>query len=173
MLASMQKILVSACLLGEKVRYDGGDCRRAGLLRRWQEEGRVVPFCPETAGGLPTPRAPAEIEGGEADAVLAGRARVRNKTGGDVTDAFVDGAELALAACWRERIKVAVLKEGSPSCGANSVSDGSFTGRKRKGQGVTARLLARHGISVFSEDELEAAARRLAELEAVPAEAGA
>jgi uncharacterized protein YbbK (DUF523 family) len=165
-----EKVLVSACLLGEKVRYDGGDCRARGegsrILEQWLAEERVVPFCPEVEGGLDTPRMPAEIEGGDADGVLSGRRRVRRKDGRDVTEAFIAGAERALAACWQHRIKVAVLKEGSPSCGPTSVRDGSFSGKKRKGQGVTARLLARHGISVFSEEEVEAAARRLAELEA-------
>jgi len=165
-----EKVLVSSCLLGEKVRYDGGDCAPRGkqsrILEQWLAEERVVAFCPEVEGGLDTPRMPAEIEAGDAEGVLAGRRRVRRKDGMDVTDAFLAGAERALATCWQHRIKIAVLKEGSPSCGAQSVNDGSFSGRKRNGQGVTARLLARHGISVFSELELEAAARRLAELEA-------
>ncbi len=161
----MQKVLVSSCLLGEKVRYDGGDCAAHGILDRWTAEGRIVPLCPETAGGLPTPRPPAEIEGGDAEAVLRGESRVLRENGADVTDAFIDGAEAALAACWKHRVKVAVLKEGSPSCGVNRVNNGSFRRRKIKGPGVTARLLARHGISVFSENELDRAARRLAELE--------
>ncbi|MDX8406862.1 MAG: DUF523 domain-containing protein [Mariprofundaceae bacterium] len=166
----MQKVLVSACLLGEKVRYDGGDCARHGLLDDWQRQGRIVPLCPETAGGLPTPRPPAEIVVGNAEAVLRGGARVMREDGGDVTSSFIDGAESALAACWQHKVKVAVLKEGSPSCGVSRVNDGSFTGRKVEGQGVTARLLARHGISVFSEDQLEMAAERLQELEAAHGE---
>lgn len=166
----MQKILVSACLLGEKVRYDGSDCKQAGLIHRWQEEGRIVAFCPETSGGLSTPRSPAEIQGGDADAVLCGQARVRCRDGSDVTEAFIEGAEQALAACWRHRIKLAILKEGSPSCGVGRVNDGSFSGTKIDGTGVTARLLARHGVSVFSEHELETAARRLDELETMHGE---
>lgn len=162
----MQKILVSSCLLGEKVRYDGGDCAQDGLIRLWQEQGRIVPFCPESAGGLPTPRPPAEIERGyNAEDVLRGAARVLRQDGGDVTAAFVNGAERALACCWKHRIKIAILKEGSPSCGVACVHDGTFSGRKKPGQGITARLLSRHGISVFHEGQLEMAARRLAELE--------
>jgi len=166
----MQKVLVSACLLGEKVRYDGGDCARHGILDVWVEQGRVVPLCPETAGGLPTPRPAAEMDGGDGEAVLRGESRVLRQNGADVTSAFMDGAEAALAACWQHRVKVAVLKEGSPSCGVSRVNDGSFTNTKIDGQGVAARLLARHGISVFSDDQLEAAALRLEELEAAHGE---
>ena len=151
----MQKILVSACLLGERVRYDGGDCRQSGLLKQWQDEGRLIPICPEVAGGLPVPRPPAEIVSGDADAVLSGCGVVQRKSGEDVTDAFVDGAERALAQCMRHHIKLAVLKEGSPSCGVSRVNDGTFSGMKVEGEGVTARLLNRHGITVFSEFEVD------------------
>ncbi len=162
----MQKVLVSACLLGEKVRYDGSDSIQHGILDTWASQGRIVPLCPETAGGLPTPRPPAEIEGGDVESVLRGNASILRQDGGDVTSSFMDGAETALAACWQHRVKVAVLKEGSPSCGVSRINDGSFTRTKVDGQGVTACLLARHGISVFSEAQLDDAAQRLAELEA-------
>jgi len=162
---SVQKILVSACLLGEKVRYDGSDCARHGILDIWAEQGRIAPLCPETAGGLSTPRLEAEIEAGNAEAVLQGRAGVRRSDGANISDAFLQGAEKALAECWKYRIKIAILKEGSPSCGTTQVNDGTFSGAKVKGQGVTARLLARHGISVFSEQKLDEAVLRLAELE--------
>jgi len=161
----MQKVLVSACLLGHKVRYDGSDNAVHGLLDVWEKEGRIVSLCPEMAGGLPTPRPPAEIEDGDAEGVLRGTALVIRKDGADVTGSFIDGAESALAACWQHKVKVAILKEGSPSCGVCLVNDGKFSGKKIDGQGVTARLLSRHGISVFSEDQLMAAAKRLQELE--------
>jgi len=161
----MQKVLVSACLLGAKVRYDGGDCLQDGLLTQWQQQGRIITLCPETFAGLPVPRPPAEIEQGNAAAVLRGKASVRRKNGEDVTDAFVEGAELALRECWRHKIKVAILKEGSPSCGVCLVNDGSFSGRKIDGQGLTASLLIRHGISVFSEHQLGEAEQRIRELE--------
>jgi len=151
----MQKILVSACLLGERVRYDGGDCRQSGLLKQWQSEGRLIPICPEVAGGLPVPRPPAEIVSGNSDAVLSGSGSVRRQNGDDLTDAFVDGAELALAQCMRHQILFAVLKEGSPSCGVSCVNDGTFSGVKIEGEGITARLLKRHGITVFSEFEVD------------------
>jgi len=162
----IQKILVSACLLGEKVRYDGSACSVHGLLDTWGRQGRIVPICPEVAGGLCVPREPAEIEQGDADAVLRGLGRIRKKNGDDLTDAFMDGAERALALCWEHKIKIAILKEGSPSCGSNRVNDGKFKSHKINGQGLTTALLTGHGISVFSEDQLHAAAQRLAELEA-------
>lgn len=160
-----EKVLVSACLLGEKVRYDGSDCQQRGLIEQWQREGRVVPLCPEVAGELPVPRPPAEIEDGNAEAVLQGKSAIRRKDGTDVSESFLQGAEKALAECWKHKIKIAVLKEGSPSCGANRVNDGTFSGIKINGQGLTARLLARHGISVFSEAQMDEAAKRLTELE--------
>lgn len=162
---AMHRILVSACLLGEKVRYDGGDCRQDGLLQQWQAEGRVVPFCPEVAGGLPVPRSAAEIVGGDAEAVLHGRAAIRTHDGTDVTEAFLNGAEKALAECQRHNIRMVILKEGSPSCGSSKVNDGSFAGHKIAGQGLTARLLNRHGIRVFSEAQLEEAAASLQRME--------
>jgi uncharacterized protein YbbK (DUF523 family) len=162
----MHRILVSACLLGQRVRYDGGDAALSDTtFQRWQEEGRLVALCPEVAGGLAAPRPPAEIEGGDAEAVLFGRAAVRTADDTDVTDAYLAGAELALAACGRHGIRMAILKEGSPSCGVACVNDGSFGGRKIPGQGLTARLLTRHGVRVFSEGEIAVAAAYLAALE--------
>jgi len=167
---NVQKVLVSACLLGEKVRYDGSDCCQHGLIEQWQREGRVVPLCPEMAGDLPTPRPPAEIGSGSAEAVLQGKSSIRRKDGTDVSEAFLQGAEKALAECWKHKIKIAILKEGSPSCGTNQVNDGTFSGTKISGQGLTTHLLARHGISVFSEEQMDEAGKRMAELETVHGE---
>lgn len=155
----MQKVLVSACLLGAKVRYHGGDARlQHPILRRWQEEGRLVAVCPERDGGLPTPRPPAEIVGDEGGrGVLKRIALVRTREGLDVTAAFVHGAEEALAAARAQRIRVAVLKDGSPSCGSTFAYDGSFTGTRRAARGVTAALLEEHGIRVFSDAQIDAA----------------
>ncbi|SDM06204.1 Uncharacterized conserved protein YbbK, DUF523 family [Nonomuraea maritima] len=163
----MQSILVSACLLGRKVRYDGrAKTSSDAVLAGWRREGRVVPFCPEVSGGLPVPRPAAEIEGGAGGAsVLAGKARVLASDGSDVTDAFLSGARAALAAARAHGVRVAVLKEGSPSCGALSVYDGTFTGRRAPGQGVTTALLESHGIRVFTEDQLPEAASYLRTLE--------
>jgi uncharacterized protein YbbK (DUF523 family) len=169
--APTQLVLVSACLLGARVRYDGGHklCG-ADVLQRWQHEARVVSFCPEVAAGFPTPRAPAEIadaRGGEA--VLAHRARVLEMGGRDVTEGFVAGAMAALQQVKRFGIRVTVLKEGSPSCGSAFTYDGSFAGGTTPLPGVTTALLRQHGIFVFSELELENADWQLRQLDATGA----
>lgn len=152
----MIRVLVSACLLGEKVRYNGRDSTSSHpVISAWLAEGRVVPFCPEVAGGLGVPRPPAEIVG----------ERLLTQAGRDVTEAFDAGARLALEAARANGVRVAVLKEGSPSCGTHRVNDGTFSGRKIEGRGATAALLARHGIRVFSDEEIDGAADCLRELE--------
>ncbi|MFI7696433.1 DUF523 domain-containing protein [Nonomuraea sp. NPDC049655] len=164
----MQRILVSACLMGRRVRYDGGAKTSAdALLARWRAEGRLVVFCPEVAGGLPVPRPAAEIEGGAGGAaVLSGEARVLASDGSDVTAEFVAGARAALEAARSAGVRLAVLKEGSPSCGALAIHDGTFGGRRVPGQGVTTALLEAHGVRVFTEDQLPEAADHLRDLEA-------
>ncbi len=164
----MQYVLVSACLLGKPVRYDGRAVPNDhAVLTRWLEGGRVVSVCPEVAGGMPIPRPPAEIEPGtDAVAVLAGRARVMAVSGDDATQPFVTGAHEALAAARKHDIRIAVLKEGSPSCGSGYVYDGSFSGVKQPGVGVTAQLLTDAGVRVFSEHQWQEAEACLARLEA-------
>ncbi|BBR51944.1 MULTISPECIES: DUF523 domain-containing protein [Pseudomonas] len=159
--SDLPRVLVSACLLGQPVRYDGRDSGHPDLLQRWQAEGRVVPLCPEVAGGLPTPRPPAEIPGGQGAAVLDGQAQVVTVTGLDVSEAFLAGARQALALVREHGIRVAVLKAGSPSCGNRLTYDGTFSGVKVPGEGVTTALLRREGVLVFSELELEDAQRAL------------
>ena len=161
----MEKLLVSRCLLGHKVRYDGGAHGPLALLLQWQAEGRVVALCPEVAGGLPTPRPPAEIPGGQGGAVLDGRLPVLTDGGADVTAAFVAGAEIALRLVWQHGLRVAVLKARSPSCGNRHNYDGSFSGNLVEGEGVTAALLRRHGVKVFNESQLAEAAAELRRLE--------
>ncbi|KTT64766.1 purine nucleoside phosphorylase [Pseudomonas oryzihabitans] len=161
----MEKILVSRCLLGHRVRYDGGAHGPFDLLGSWQAEERIVPLCPEVAGGLPTPRPPAEIPGGQGGAVLDGQLPVLTDSGADVTAAFVAGAEAALDLVARHGIRLAVLKARSPSCGNSENYDGSFSGTRVAGEGVTAAALKRVGVAVFNETELAAAQRLLAELE--------
>ena len=141
----MQKLLVSSCLLGNPVRYDGQsqNLLHPGL-ETLKQQGRLVAFCPEVAGGLPTPRPPAEIKAG----------RVLTKDAQDVTVQFAYGAEQALKLCKKQGIRYALLKESSPSCGSNTIYDGSFSGRKISGEGVTAQLLRAHGIKVFSEKNI-------------------
>lgn len=158
------KLLISRCLLGHRVRYDGGASDPYAQLAQWQAEGRVIALCPEVAGGLPTPRAAAEIPGGQGVEVLGGMASVITATGEDVTEAFVSGAHQALELVQQHGIRIAILKANSPSCGNRLTYDGSFSGVKVEGQGVTAALLTRAGVQVFSELELEEAAKALAAL---------
>jgi uncharacterized protein YbbK (DUF523 family) len=161
------RILVSACLIGEPVRYDGNHARRrSGVLEKWRREGRLLPVCPEVDGGLPVPRTRAEIVGGEGAGVLNGAASVLDADGRDVTEFFLTGARKALQAARDHNVRLAILKEGSPSCGSSAISDGSFSGTRKPGRGVTAALLERCGIRVLSESEMEEAAAFLADLEA-------
>lgn len=155
----MTRVLVSSCLLGQPVRHDGVS-RPCGhpVLARWMEEGRVVPFCPEVAAGMAVPRDPAEIgAGAHGSEVLAGRAKVLDAGGGDLSALFVAGARLALERALEAGVRAAVLKDGSPSCGVTVICDGTFTSTRRSNAGVTAALLAQAGIPVFSEDQLDAA----------------
>jgi uncharacterized protein YbbK (DUF523 family) len=158
----MQKILVSRCLLGHRVRYDGGASGPFDQLQAWLDEGRVVPLCPEVAGGLPTPRAAAEIPGGQGVQVLDGQASVITTEGEDVSAQFLSGAYQALELVQKHGIRIAILKANSPSCGNLLTYDGTFSGVKVSGEGVTTALLKRHGVQVFSELELAEAAVALA-----------
>ncbi|WP_431147158.1 2-thiouracil desulfurase family protein [Pseudomonas alvandae] len=162
----MEKILVSRCLLGHRVRYDGGASGPFDQLQQWLDEGRVVPLCPEVAGGLPTPRAAAEIPGGQGAQVLDGDAAVITTDGEDVTVQFLSGAHQALDLVREHGIRIAVLKANSPSCGNLLTYDGTFSGVKVSGEGVTAALLKRHGVRVFNELELAEAASTLKALAA-------
>lgn len=164
----MPSILVSACLLGQAVRYDGSakKCSHP-LMQRWLDEGRIVSICPELSGGLPMPRPAAEIAHGAGGAkVLIGEARLVGAQGQDFTAEFVAGARYALTLARRHQIQVAVLKEGSPSCGSSFTYDGSFSGARVPHAGVAAALLRQSGIHVFSENQLEQANDLLLQLEA-------
>ena len=161
----MNKLLVSACLLGQKVRYDGTDKdRREASLNELIAQNRVVAICPEVAGGLPVPRLPAEIQNGDGGDVLNEQARVVDLSGQDVTAEFVSGAQQALALAQQHNIRAAILKARSPSCGNAQIYDGMFSKRLIEGRGVTAALLERHGIKVFNEDEIAAALDYAAQL---------
>lgn len=161
----MQKILVSRCLLGHRVRYDGGASGPFDQLEQWIAEGRVVALCPEVAGGLPTPRPAAEIPGGQGVEVLDGSARVLTAEGEDVSAEFLSGARQTLALVEQHGIRIAVLKANSPSCGNLLTYDGTFSGVKVSGEGVTAALLRRNGVKVFSELELPEAMAALSALD--------
>ena len=144
-----EKILVSGCLAGLPCRYDGKAQPNEEAVKK-VERGEAIICCPETMGGLPTPRIPAEIIGGDGNAVLDCRAKVVTAEGRDVTDEYIKGAEKALKIAQENGIHKAILKAKSPSCGCGIIYDGSFTGRKKAGDGVTAALLKRSGIQVES-----------------------
>ena len=151
-----EKVLISSCLLGECVRYDGqGGTLDHDFLSCLTSGFDLVPFCPECTGGLPTPRPPAEIVGGEGSDVLAGKAKVISTGGDDVTAPFIAGARAALEHCVKEKITLCVLKERSPSCGTRYIYNGAFNKALRPGRGVTAALLASEGVDVFSDEEFE------------------
>lgn len=148
----MEKLLVSACLLGCKVRYNAGSLSLNSNEFKWlQDNLQLYSFCPEVSGGLPTPRAPAEIKKGTGRDVLIGNAKVIDQDNNDYTEAFIKGAYLALNRCQSEHIRYALLAESSPSCGSTNLYDGSFSGTKISGEGVTSALLKEHGIAVFSQ----------------------
>ena len=152
----MKKILVSACLMGQKVRYNGSDLpQESPILDLWEKEGRLVLFCPEVEAGLPIPRACVEIN--------PPTGHLKDAEGNDYSEVFRKGAELCLDLCRRYDIRMAILTENSPSCGSNMIYDGSFSGIKIPGQGVTAALLASEGIRVFSQHQLDEAAALLTE----------
>lgn len=138
------RLAVSACLLGEPVRYDGGPKPCAEVIEL-TKKNQVCPVCPERAAGLSCPRPPAEQVG----------ERVLLKDGTDVTRAFADGARAECAAAQRAEVPLAVLKAKSPSCGVGLVYDGTYTGTLTAGMGVCARLLAKEGICVVTEDTVK------------------
>ena len=155
----MSKILISACLLGEKVRYDGKDCLQTHpRLQECLQTGKIVLICPEMAGGLPTPRPPSEIQpNGTAEAVLNFQSKVLTKNGDDVSNEYRKGAHKALELAKQNNVVVAILKARSPSCGSKQVYDGTHSKKLVDGMGVTAQLLERNGIKVFDETEIDAA----------------
>lgn len=158
----MEKILISACLAGDQVRYDGRKKPlESPLMNRWQKEERLVKLCPEVSGGMKIPRPPAQIVNGNGPDVLKGTARVMDINGCDVTGFFIRGAEYALSVAQKYSIRFAVLKEKSPSCGVYQIYDGSFTSVLMPGSGVTAALLRENNIRVFSENELKLVERFL------------
>lgn len=145
-------VLISACLAGRACRFDGGT-NPDDQVGRLVAEGRAVLICPEEDGGLPTPRPPAEIVGGDGADVLKGTARVLTKAGLDVTEEYISGARLALESARAAGAESAILKARSPSCGNGCIYDGSFSRTPKEGDGVTAALLKAEGIEVVSEED--------------------
>ena len=143
------KVVISACLLGVRCRYDGGDSRNETAIKQG-DQYEFIPVCPEESGGLPTPRPPAEIIGGDGSDVLDGTAKVMTADGMDVTEAYLKGAYHALRVAQSNAATHVVLKARSPSCGCGDIYDGTFSGTLTSGDGVTTALLKRHGITVTS-----------------------
>lgn len=167
-----QKVLVSACLLGDKVRYDGSS-RPVGhsVLKQWLEDDRIVKECPETLGGLLVPRPAAEIEP-EFDGkdIYHEQGRVITRQGHNVSQYFVRGARRIVELVEEHKIRVAIMKANSPSCGNDTIYSGEFNRSTRDGQGVTAAALTEAGVRVFNEHQLEEAALYLQHLENEPTE---
>ncbi len=145
-----KRVLVSACLVGVRCRFDGGSKRDPAILRALK--GKVfIPVCPEQLGGLPTPRPLATIEDGDGLLVLEGKVRVINERGEDVTENFLRGAQQTLNIARLTGAEAAILKERSPSCGVEKIVRG---GEVAKGPGVTAALLLGEGLQVISEERV-------------------
>lgn len=140
----MDKILVSSCLLGENTKYNGKN-NYTPLVEKLKEKYEIISVCPEVFGGLPTPRFPSEIRGD----------KVINDHEIDVTNQFNLGAEKTLKIAIENNVKIAVLKESSPSCGSNKIYDGFFSKTKISGQGITAKRLIDAGIKIYTENDIE------------------
>lgn len=136
-------ILVSACLVGINCRYNNGNSYNEKIMKL-VKNGEAIFMCPEQLGGLSTPRVPSEIVNN----------RVITKDGSDVTDNFNIGAQEVLRLCKELNITKAILKSNSPSCGCGTIYDGTFTGSKIKGNGITAQLLIDNGIEVITENDI-------------------
>ncbi len=137
------KILVSRCLLGENCRYKGDNCKNEKVIALGKEH-ELIGVCPETDGGLCTPRDPAERVGD----------KVISSAGRDVTEEYRRGAEIALRTAKRENVAYCIFKAKSPSCGCGRIYDGTFSGKLVEGNGVTSELLLKNGFCVKTEETL-------------------
>lgn len=138
------KIMVSACLLGDNCKYNGGNNYQEEL-NRYLDNHEVYKVCPEIMGGLPVPRVPSEIKG----------EMVINKDNVDVTKEYHKGALKTLEIALKNNIKVAILKDRSPSCGSTSIYDGTFSKKVISGEGITTKLLRENGITVLNENNYQ------------------
>ncbi len=139
----MEKLLISGCLIGNNTKYNGGNNYNP-LIEKLKGKYEFIVICPEVMGGLSTPRNPSEITGD----------KVVSSIGVDVTKEFNLGAEMAYNIAIKNNVRKALLKEGSPSCGSNKIYDGTFTGVKIDGSGITVRKLKELGIEIYSENEI-------------------
>lgn len=141
-----EKLLISSCLMGEKVRYDGDD-NLLDDIKILSDKYQLIPFCPEIASGMMVPRAKCEIKN-------INPLKIINEFGIDMTDFFIDGAKQTLHICINNNIKLALLKSKSPSCGNENIYDGTFTNQLIKGQGITANILFQNNIKVYNENQI-------------------
>ena len=142
----MKKInlIISTCLCGNNTKFNGGN-NLISRLNEIEDKFNLIHICPEVFGGLKTPRDPSEIL----------KDKVISNAGVDVTQNFINGANQAIALAKKYNAKYALLKEGSPSCGVHKIYDGTFTGTKIDGNGVTTAMLKELGIIVFNENEID------------------
>ncbi len=143
------KVLVSACLLGENCKYNGGNNYNTKVIE-FIRGNEVIAVCPEVLGGLSVPRKPAEITDGT----------IMTEDGTSVDREFREGAALALRQALNEKVDMAVLQSRSPSCGVNQIYDGTFSGKLTEGQGVFAEMLKTAGIKVFDAEDICIALRQ-------------
>ena len=137
----MEKIIISSCLLGNNCKYNGKNnyIEKIELLK---DKYEIIPICPEVMGGLSIPRIPSEINNG----------MVIDKCGNDVSEYFDNGANKVIDIVKNNNIKIAILKDGSPSCGSSNIYDGTFKGNKITGMGITAKRLYDLGIKIYNEN---------------------
>ena len=149
------KVLISACLLGDNVKYSGGNNLTPELVTMLEKYNvKIVKICPECFAGLPIPRVPSEIR----------EDKVFSEDGKDITEEFLSGAEKTYQIAKRKQVDFAILKERSPSCGSSFIYDGSFSGKVIEGQGLTAKKLSKENIIIFSEENLKEIEKYLQEL---------
>ena len=146
-------ILVSACLLGINCKYNG-DNNKSEKIEEYLKDKKFILVCPEQLGGLTTPRYPSEIINIDEENIIEGKTNVINNKNLDVTAQFKKGALETLKIANIYGCKKAILKEGSPSCGSSLIYDGTFTGKKVNGSGITTTLLRQNGIEVISENDV-------------------
>ncbi|MCP4320553.1 MAG: DUF523 domain-containing protein [Psychromonas sp.] len=154
------KILISGCLLGQRVRYDAKlKTLQHPLIEKWLAEGIALPVCPEVLGGLPTPREAAEIQV---------NGQIKTGLGEDVTEPFKNGAQQTLSLALKHNIKIAILTERSPSCGSTEIYDGNFSRTVIEGEGETTKLLRKNGVMVFNQFQLQHVEKQLSILAKSP-----
>lgn len=143
--------IISACLIGQNCKYNGKNNYNK-IYEELVKNKKAIPFCPEQAGGLPTPRLPSEIQGGDGEAVIKGIAKVKTSDGQDVTSKFLKGAKEMLNLARLIDADTAILKSKSPSCGCDCIYNGNFNKTLKKGRGVTAAYLKFYGIALIDSD---------------------